>query len=336
MKKIAINGFGRIGRIAFRQLAGSDEYEVVAINDFSTPEELAYLLKYDTAHRTWAEDSISYNEEGIIFDGRLIKCLKLDNPLNYPWQEYNIDCVLECTGAFTKLEKALVHIEQGAKHVVISAPGTGNMKTIVYGVNHDILDGNESVISAASCTTNCMAPVVKVINDYIGIESGFMSTIHAYTNDQATQDGAHSKGIHSRRGRSAAENIIPASTGAAEAIGEVIPDLKGKLDGVAFRVPVVNGSCIDLTLLLKREVSVDEINSIITLNSNQVLKITMDPIVSSDILGNPCGSLVDGSCTNVLDYDKRHVKIVAWYDNEWGYVAQMLRTMEVLLDKKGS
>jgi glyceraldehyde 3-phosphate dehydrogenase len=335
MKKIAINGFGRIGRLAFRQLMGSDEYEVVAINDFSSPEELAYLLKYDTAHRTWGEDSISYNDEGIIFDGKLTKCYKIDNPLNYPWEEHQVDCVLECTGAFTKLEKALVHLDQGAKHVLISAPGSGNMKTVVYGVNHDILDGTESIISAASCTTNCLAPVVKVLDEYIGIESGFMTTVHAYTNDQATQDGAHSKGIHARRGRSAAENIVPASTGAASALGEVIPNLKGKLDGTAFRVPVVNGSAIDLSLMLKREVTADEINSIIALNSNQVLKITMDPIVSSDIIGNPCGALVDGSCTTVLDYDRRHVKVVAWYDNEYGYTAQMLRTMEVLLEKKG-
>ena len=330
MKKIAINGFGRIGRLAFRALSDSDEYKVVAINSFSTPEENAYLLKYDTVHRVFGEESISYNDEGILLEGELIKCYKIDNPLNYPWQELEIDCVLECTGAFTDLDKAMVHLDAGAKKVIISAPGKGDMKTIVYGVNDFILDGSEKVISAASCTTNCLAPVLKVINDYVGIESGFMTTIHAYTNDQATQDEVHKD---PRRGRSAAENIVPASTGAANAIGEVIPELKGKLDGTAFRVPVANGSCIDLTLNLKREVTAEEINNIISLNQSNVLKITDDKIVSSDILGSRYASIVDAGCTTVLASNPKLVKIVAWYDNEWGYTIQMIRTMDNLFQK---
>ena len=334
MKKIVINGFGRIGRLAFRQLIGSDQYKIVGINSFSDAEENAYLLKYDTMHRTWGEESIAYNDEGLIFEGELIKCFNIAEAKEFPWQELDVDCVLECSGAYTDLEKALLHIDAGAKHVIISAPGKGDMKTVVFGVNEDILDGNESVISASSCTTNCLAPVLKVIDDHIGINSGFMTTVHAYTNDQVTLDGPHNKGIGSRRGRAAAENIVPASTGAADSIGEVIPELKGKMDGTAFRIPVANGSCIDLSLNLKKAVTKDEINSIITLNSNQILKITMDPIVSSDIIGNSCGALVDGLCTTVLKSDQKFVKIVAWYDNEWGYTAQMLRTMDKLLNKK--
>lgn len=333
MKKIAINGFGRIGRLAYRQLMGSDEFKVVAINDFSKPEDLAYLLKYDTAHRVWGEDVITYNDEGILYDGELTKCYSAKDPLELPWRELEIDAVLECTGAFTDLEKAMLHIEAGAKHVVISAPGKGDMKTIVYGVNHELLDGTESVISAASCTTNCLAPVLKLIEDYIGIESGFMTTVHAYTNDQYTLDGLHNKGIGSRRGRAAAENIVPATTGAANAIGEVIPQLKGKLDGTAFRVPVADGSVIDLSLNVKRPTGIEELNGIFGINTNEILKFTMDPVVSSDIIGNTCGSLVDGLCTNVLDSNQQLIKIVAWYDNEYGYTAQMLRTMSALLEK---
>jgi len=333
MKKIAINGFGRIGRLAFRALMGSDEFEVTAINDFSNPEEMAYLLKYDTIHRVWGEDNIDFTDEGILFDGELTKCYCIKEPEKLPWRDLEIDCVLECSGAFTDLEKAMLHIDAGAKHVVISAPGKGKMKTIVYGVNDNTLDGTEKVISAASCTTNCLGPVLKIIEDYIGIESGFMTTVHAYTNDQMTLDGLHSKGIESRRGRAAAENIVPASTGAASAIGEVLPELKGKLDGTAFRVPVADGSVIDLTLNVKRETNIEELNSIFALNANQILKFTMDPVVSSDIIGNSCGALIDGQCTSVLEDNKKLIKVVAWYDNEYGYTAQMLRTMEALLEK---
>ncbi len=333
MKKIAINGFGRIGRIAFRELFGSSDYQVVAINSRSNPEDLAYLLKYDTVHGRFNEDGVSYCDEGIIVDDELIKTYIISEAKDLPWKELEIDCVLECTGAYTKEEKAYEHIEAGAKHVLISAPGKGNIKTIVYGVNHETLKGDEKIISASSCTTNCLAPVIKIINDHIGIESGFMTTIHAYTNDQVTMDGTHSKGIHSRRGRAAAANIIPASTGAAKSIGEVIPEVKGKLDGVSFRVPVINGSCIDLTLNLKKEVTKDEINSLISLNSNQILKITLDPVVSSDVIASSCGALVDGQSTKVLETNPKMLKLVAWYDNEYGYTAQMLRTMDTLLKK---
>lgn len=331
MKRIVINGFGRIGRIAYRLLVGNPNYEVVAINSHGTPEDSAYLLKYDTVHRSFLEDEISYNDEGIIVDGKFTKVLVIDDPKDYPWRELNVDVVLECTGKFTKKEDAMKHIEAGAKHVIISAPGKGEMKTVVYGVNDNILSADDQVISAASCTTNCLAPVLKCINDTFGIESGFMTTIHAYTNDQNTLDGSHKKGIASRRGRTAASNIVPASTGAASAIGLVIPDLQGKLDGFAFRVPTDDGSVIDLSLILKREVTKEEVNEAFVNNQNEVLKFTYDPIVSSDIIGNPCGGLVDGLSTKVLDINKREIKVVAWYDNEYGYSAQMLRTMEKLL-----
>lgn len=331
MKRIAINGFGRIGRIAFRMIFGSSDYEVVAINSHGNSEDIAYLLKYDTVHRTSFIDDIQVTEDGIYVQGKFTKVLQIDNPKDYPWRELDIDLVLDCTGAFTKDSDAVKHIEAGAKHVLISAPGKGNMKTVVYGVNDNILEANDRIVSAASCTTNCLAPVLNLIDKYIGIESGYMTTIHAYTNDQNTLDGSHKKGISSRRGRAAAENIVPASTGAASAIGLVLPDLNGKLDGSAFRVPVADGSCIDLSLVLNRETSVEEINAIFKNFQNETIKFTNDPIVSSDIIGNPCGALVDGSLTNVLDNNKKLVKIVAWYDNEYGYTAQMLRTMDKLL-----
>ncbi len=331
MKKVVINGFGRIGRIAYRLLVGNPNYEIVAINSHGTPEDSAYLLKYDTVHRTFLEDEISYNEEGIIVAGKFTKVLVIDDPKDYPWKELDVDVVLECTGKFTKKEDAMKHIEAGAKHVIISAPGKGEMKTVVYGVNDDILTKEDKVISAASCTTNCLAPVLKCINDAFGIESGFMTTIHAYTNDQNTLDGSHKKGIVSRRGRTAASNIVPASTGAASAIGLVIPELQGKLDGLAFRVPTDDGSVIDLSLILKKEVTKEEVNEAFANHQNSVLKFTYDPVVSSDIIGNPCGGLVDGLSTKVLDTNKKEIKVVAWYDNEYGYSAQMLRTMDKLL-----
>ena len=331
MKKVVINGFGRIGRIAYRLLVGNPNYEIVAINSHGTPEDSAYLLKYDTVHRTFLEDEISYNEEGIIVAGKFTKVLVIDDPKDYPWKELDVDVVLECTGKFTKKEDAMKHIEAGAKHVIISAPGKGEMKTVVYGVNDDILTKEDQVISAASCTTNCLAPVLKCINDAFGIESGFMTTIHAYTNDQNTLDGSHKKGIASRRGRTAASNIVPASTGAASAIGLVIPELQGKLDGLAFRVPTDDGSVIDLSLILKKEVTKEEVNEAFANHQNSVLKFTYDPVVSSDIIDNPCGGLVDGLSTKVLDTNKKEIKVVAWYDNEYGYSAQMLRTMDKLL-----
>lgn len=331
MKKIAINGFGRIGKIAYRMLMNTD-YDVVAINSHAAAEDIAYMLKYDSVHRTMDDANITFNEDGIIVNGKFTKVLQIDNPENYPWKELEVDLVLDCTGAFTKDVDAKKHLDAGAKYVLISAPGKGNMKTVVYGVNDDVLTKEDRIVSSASCTTNCLAPVLNLIERFIGIESGFMTTVHAYTNDQNTLDGSHKKGIASRRGRAAAENIVPASTGAASAIGLVIPSLKGKMDGSAFRVPTSDGSVVDLSLNLLRETTKEEINAIFEAYQGDVLKFTMDPVVSSDIIGSSCGALVDGSLTNVLDNDKKMVKIVAWYDNEYGYTAQMIRTMDKLLN----
>ena len=329
-KRIVINGFGRIGRIAYRMLLGSSDYEVVAINSRGSAEENAYLLKYDSVFRT-LDENINVTQDGIIVDTMFTRVFQIDDPKDYPWKELNVDLVLECTGAFTKLEDAYKHIEAGAKHVIISAPGKGEMKTIVYGVNDNLLERNDEIISSASCTTNCLAPVLKLIEDNIGVESGFMSTIHAYTNDQNTLDGSHKKGIESRRGRTAAANIIPTSTGAAKAIGLVIPSLSGKMEGVAYRVPVIDGSMVDVTLTLNRETSKEEINNLFKNNESEALKFTMDPVVSTDVVGLATGALVDGLSTKVLDVNKKQVKIVAWYDNEFGYTAQMIRVMDKLL-----
>lgn len=334
MKKIAINGFGRIGRLAFRLISEETDYEVVAINDLTCAEELAYYLKYDTNHRTFDKENISFKDDCVIYKDKKIKIYSEKDPSVLPWRELGVDLVLECTGLFTKLEDAYKHVVAGAKHVIISAPGKGKMKTIVYGVNSDILDGTETVISAASCTTNCLAPVVDLLNKEFGIEKGYMTTVHAITNDQATLDVPHKKGINSRRGRAASLNIIPASTGAAVAIGKVIPELDGKLDGGAFRVPVGDGSLVDLTLELKKNTTKEEINKLFSDNETDYIKFTMDPIVSSDILGARCGSLVDGQLTKVLEVDgKQLVKIVSWYDNEMSYTSQMIKTMKVLLSK---
>lgn len=332
MKKIAINGFGRIGRLAFRLITEEEDYEVVAINDLASASELSYYLKYDTNHRCFGENDISYDDNNIIYKGKKIGVYSEKDPSLLPWRDLEVDVVLECTGLFTKLEDAYKHIVAGTKHVIISAPGKGNMKTIVYGVNSDSLDGSETVISAASCTTNCLAPVVDLINKEYGIVKGYMTTVHAMTNDQATLDVPHKKGINSRRGRAASLNIIPASTGAASAIGKVIPELDGKLDGGAFRVPVGDGSVVDLTLELQKNVTKEEINELFKNNETDYMKITMDPIVSSDILGSRYGSLVDGQLTKVLEVDgKQLVKIISWYDNEMSYTSQMIKTMKVLL-----
>lgn len=327
MIKVAINGFGRIGRLVFRLMDNNPSFDVVAINDLTDAEQLAYLLKYDTNHGNYKVDDITFEGDTIIVSGKRIKVYSETDPSKLPWKELEIDEVFECTGHFTKKEDAMAHITAGAKKVIISAPAKGDLKTIVYGVNHDTLDGSEEIISAASCTTNCLAPVLNVIEKNIGIKKGFMTTVHAYTNDQATLDIAHKKGINARRGRACAANIVPASTGAASAIGKVIPSLEGKLDGSALRVPVTTGSVIDLTLELYRNTTAEEINELFKANSNDILKITMDPIVSSDIKGSYVGALVDGQLTKVLDVEgKQLVKIVAWYDNEMGYSAQMVRT----------
>lgn len=335
MIKVAINGFGRIGRLAFREMITGNEFDVVAINDLTDAETLAYLLKYDTNHRSFHEDKITFeNDEIIINNVKRIKVYSEKDPINLPWKDLEVDVVLECTGLFTKKEDAEKHITAGAKKVIISAPGKGDMKTVVYNVNDEILDGSEEIISAASCTTNCLAPVLKVIEDNIGIKKGFMTTVHAYTNDQATLDIPHKKGILARRGRACAMNIVPASTGAASAIGKVIPSIDGKLDGNAFRVPISDGSVVDVTLELDRNTTVDEINTLFSNNANETLQLTMDPVVSSDILGKKTGALVDGLSTKVLETDNGQlVKIIAWYDNEMGYTAQMMRTAKKLMEK---
>lgn len=335
MKNIAINGFGRIGRLAFREILKSENYEVVAINDLTSVEDLYYLLKYDSNFRMFDVNNLSYDDSSLIIDGRHIKVYKETNASNLPWKELNVDVVLECSGHYTELEKAKLHIEAGAKHVIISAPGKGDMKTIVFGVNSRSLDGTEEVVSSASCTTNCLAPVLNLLDKNYGVKYGFMTTIHATTNDQTTLDVAHKKGAFSRRGRSALENIIPASTGAASAIGKVLPNLNGKLKGSAFRVPTIDGSVIDLTVKLNKSVTKEEINDMFKNNQSDVIKITFDPVVSSDIIGTHVGSLVDGLSTDVLvSDDEELVKIVAWYDNELGYTSQMIRTMEELLKCK--
>lgn len=333
--RIAINGFGRIGRLVFRIMEEDPSMEVVAINDLTSPKDLAYLLKYDTSHGNYLVNDISYDEDGIIVRGRHVKILSEKDPQDLPWKDLDIDLVFECTGLFTKYEDAYKHVLAGAKKVLISAPGKGDMKTIVYNVNHDILTKDDVVVSAASCTTNCLAPVVKVLNDKFGIVKGEMTTVHAYTNDQANLDVAHKKGIESRRGRASAANIVPSSTGAASAIGKVIPELEGKLDGFAMRVPVTTGSVIDLTLELKEKVSEVQINKAFMDNKNETLGITYDPIVSSDIIDSSYGSLVDALLTKVLVVDKEQmVKVVSWYDNEMSYSNQMVRTAKYLVNLK--
>ena len=303
----------------------------MAINDLTDAKQLAYLLKYDTNHRTY-NNKIDYDEENLIVNGRKIKVFKEMDPVNLPWKDLEIDAVLECTGKFVELEKAMKHIEAGAKKVIISAPGKGDMKTVVYNVNDDILDGTEQIISAASCTTNCLAPVLKVLDDNFGIEKGFMTTIHAYTNDQVNLDVAHKKDIKERRGRACAMNIIPTSTGAAKAIGKVLPKLDGKLLGSAMRVPVSDGSLIDLTLELNKNTTIQEINKVFKENQNETIIYTEDPIVSSDIISSTYGAVVDGLLTNIVEYNsKQLVKVVAWYDNEMGYSYQMVRTIKKLL-----
>ena len=332
MKKIAINGFGRIGRLAFRELMKDDELECVAINDLGSVEDLYFLLKYDSNFRQFDASKIDYNDEAIIFDGKEIKVYKESDASNLPWGELGVDVVLECSGHYTEVEKAQAHIDAGAKKVVISAPAKGDCKTVVYGVNHDILDGTETIISAASCTTNCLAPALKVLDDNFNVLGGFMTTIHATTNDQTTLDVMHKKGAYSRRGRSAMVNIIPAETGAAKAIGKVMPKLDGKLKGGAFRVPTIDGSVVDLTVEVEKTVTKEEVNFAFARAQSETLVYTEDPIVSSDVVGFTGGSLVDGLLTDVLEVDgKILVKVVAWYDNELGYTNQMIRTMKVLV-----
>ena len=327
MKRIAINGFGRIGRLVFRIIEEMKDIEVVAVNDLSTPEELAYLLKYDTNHGRYRKN-VTFDDEAIYVNGKKVLVYKEMEPNNLPWSQLNIDVVLECTGKFTSLEGAKLHLDAGAKKVLISAPGKGDMKTIVYNVNDNMLMNSDVIVSAASCTTNCLAPVLKVLDDNFKIVKGNMTTIHAYTNDQATLDVSHKKGIAERRGRACAMNMVPTSTGAAKAIGKVLPQLDGKILGTAIRVPVSDGSLIDLVVELATKVTKEEINNKFRENVNETLHYTEDPIVSSDIISSDCGATVDASLTNVINVDDRQlVHVVAWYDNEMGYSYQMVRTL---------
>jgi glyceraldehyde 3-phosphate dehydrogenase len=324
--KVAINGFGRIGRLVFRQIYKMDGIEVVAINDLTSPKVLAHLLKYDTAQGRFNAE-VSSTDSTISVNGESITIYAQRDPSLIPWASHDVDVVLECTGFFTDKAKAEAHITAGAKKVVISAPATGDLKTVVFNTNHDILDGSETVISGASCTTNCLAPMAKVLEDTYGIVNGLMTTVHAYTSDQNTQDAPHAKG-DLRRARAAAENIVPNTTGAAKAIGLVLPSLKGKLDGSAQRVPTITGSLTELTTILSKKVTVEEINAAMKAASNESFGYTEDEIVSSDIIGITYGSLFDATQTKVQTVgDTQLVKTVSWYDNEMSYVSQLVRTV---------
>ena len=324
--KVAINGFGRIGRLAFRQIHGLEGIEVVAINDLTSPKVLAHLLKYDSAQGRF-EEEVKATENSIIVNGDEVKIYAQKNPAEIPWKQHNVDVVLECTGFFTDKDKAAAHLTAGAKRVVISAPATGELKTIVFNVNHDTLDGSETIISCASCTTNCLAPMAQVLDNKFGIVSGLMTTIHAYTNDQNTQDAPHPKG-DLRRARAAAANIVPNSTGAAKAIGLVLPQLKGKLDGGAQRVPVLTGSLPELVTILNKKVTLEEVNAAMKAAANESFGYTEDEIVSSDVIGIRYGSLYDATQTRVISAgDQQLVKTVSWYDNEMSYVSQLVRSL---------
>ncbi len=330
--KVAINGFGRIGRLAFRLMFDDPEFDVVALNDLTDADTLAYLLKYDSAQGGFKQGSIKALESAIEVDGKEVKIYAEKNPADLPWGDLDVDVVLECTGFFTSKDSAQAHIDAGAKKVIISAPAKGDLETIVYNVNHEELDGSEQIISGASCTTNCLAPVAKVLDDEFGLVKGFMTTIHAYTNDQAVLDRPHSKGIYSRRGRAAAQNMIPTSTGAAVAVGKVLPKLAGKLDGGAVRVPTVTGSCVDIVVELGKNTTVEEINAAMKAAANETLGYTEDPIVSSDVIGSHFGSLFDANSTKIIDVDgKQMVKLLTWYDNEMSYTAQLVRTAKFLV-----
>ena len=329
--KVAINGFGRIGRLALRLMANDPEFDVVAINDLTDAAMLAHLFKYDTAQGRF-NGEIEVKENAFVVNGKEIKTFADADPENLPWGQLGVDVVLECTGFFTSKEKAEKHIKAGAKKVVISAPGSGDMKTVVFNVNNEILDGTETVLSAASCTTNCLAPMAKVLQDNFGIEAGSMTTIHAYTGDQNTLDAPHRKGDF-RRARAAAANIVPNTTGAAKAIGLVIPELAGKLDGAAQRVPVPTGSLTELISVLGKKVTKEEVNAAMKAASNESFGYTEEPLVSSDIVGIHYGSLFDATQTKVIESgDKQLVKTVSWYDNEMSYTAQLVRTLKYFVE----
>ena len=329
--KVAINGFGRIGRLTLRRISEVEEnIEVVAINDLIDKKGLLYAFKYDTAQGRFNGDA-ELTDDGFKINGKDIKVFAERNPEDLPWKELGVDIVLECTGFFTEKEKAEAHIKAGAKKVLISAPGKGDLKTIVFGVNHEILDGSETVVSGASCTTNCLAPMVNVLKNEFGFVSGQMSTIHAYTATQAIQDTPASK-KDLRGGRAAAQNTIPASTGAAKAVGKVLPEVEGKIDGSALRVPTITGSITELYSVLEKKVTVEEVNAAMKKYSSDAFSYTEDDIVSSDIIGYPAGSIFDSQLTKIVEGTDgtQVVKTVAWYDNEMGYVSNLVRTLDYL------
>jgi len=330
--KVAINGFGRIGRLVLRYMIGSSEFEIVAINDLTDPKTLAHLLKYDSAQGRF-DGEVTATETGLIVNGKEIRVYAEKNPADLPWKSLEVDVVVECTGFFADAVKAHAHIEAGARKVIISAPATGDLKTVVFNVNHDILDGSETIISAASCTTNCLAPMAKALNDSFGIISGSMTTIHAYTNDQNTLDAPHAK-KDLRRARAAAANIVPNSTGAAKAIGLVVPALKGKLDGGAQRVPVITGSLTELVAVVEKSATVESVNAAMKAAANESFGYTEEELVSSDIIGCSFGSLFDATQTKVINVGGVNlVKIAAWYDNEASYTYQLVRTAKFIASK---
>ncbi len=327
MKRVAINGFGRIGRLTFRNLIQQDDIEIVAINDLTNNQTLAHLLKYDTAHGV-LPNNISGSDDYISFDEKKIKCFAIKNPLELPWKDLNIDIVIECTGIFNDRDKALMHHTAGAKKVVISSPASGGVQTIVLGVNDEEIDPTQIVYSNASCTTNCLAPIVKVLDQNFGFIQGFMSTAHAYTADQNLQDAPH-KDL--RRARAAAQNIVPTSTGAAEAVAKVYPSVKGKLTGKAIRVPVITGSLVDLICIVEKDVTEETINAAYKIaadsNMHGIILYNTDPIVSSDIIGNKFSAIFDAPLTKVMG---KMISVVAWYDNEAGYSARLAQLVTKL------
>ncbi|MGI6773738.1 MAG: type I glyceraldehyde-3-phosphate dehydrogenase [Clostridiales bacterium] len=334
--KVAINGFGRIGRLAFRQMFGAEGYDIVAINDLTDAKMLAHLLKYDSAQGRYAlADKVVATDNSIVIDGHEIRIYAEKDAANLPWGELDVDVVLECTGFYTSKDKAAAHIKAGAKKVVISAPAGNDLPTIVYSVNEKTLTPEDTIISAASCTTNCLAPMADVLNKTVEIEKGFMTTIHAFTGDQMVLDGPHRKG-DLRRARAASANIVPNSTGAAKAIGLVIPELDGKLDGSAQRVPVITGSITELVAVVKGEVTKAEINAAMKAAASESYGYTEEELVSSDIIGMTYGSLFDATQTKVtpLGDGKSLVKVVSWYDNENSYTSQMVRTIKYFAELK--
>ncbi len=333
-KRVVVNGIGRIGKLVTRSIIGNPNFELVGINatlKHDPAKTLEYLIKYDSAQGEFKGHDFEIKDEVLYIDSKPIKIFQERDANNAPWKEENIDLVFECTGAYNDKEKAMAHINAGAKKVVISAPAKGDLKTVVYNVNDEILTSEDIIVSGASCTTNCLAPVVKVLDEKFGIIKGLMTTVHAYTNDQGLVDKKHKKPIESRRGRAGAQNVVPTTTGAAKAIGIVMPELKGKLDGIALRVPTVTGSIVDLVVELEKKVTAEEINKAMKDAESETLRYTEDPIVSSDIIGETHGTIFDALGTKVLEVEgKQMVKILTWYDNESSYVAQLVRLGEKL------